>query len=231
VRVDERRYTETARDYALRVLRSNIAAMELEPGAMVSENELAAQLGLSRTPVREALMDLAKCRMVDVLPQRGSRIALIDYALVDEARFAREVLEVAILDQVCCAATERDIAQLRQNVRLQKLSQEPDMAGTLNMMELDDAFHHMLFAIAQKENIYAMLSSMTIHFDRVRHLALGVVKDSKIIADHEAICEAIACRDAEGAKAVMKAHLSRVKVDEEIIRSAYPQYIRQNSRD
>jgi len=204
--------------------------MELEPGAMVSENELAAQLGLSRTPVREALMDLAKCRMVDVLPQRGSRIALIDYALVDEARFAREVLEVAVIAQVCENAEEKDIAQLRRNVRLQKLTQEPEMGDTLSMMELDDAFHQMLFAIAKKENIYSMLSSMTIHFDRVRHLALGVVKDSKIIADHEAICEAIAQRDAEKAKACMIEHLSRAKVDEEAIRLAYPQYIRQSAK-
>lgn len=229
--VEERRYTETARDYALRVLKNNIAAMELEPGAMVSENELAAQMGLSRTPVREALMELAKCRMVDVLPQRGSRIALIDYALVDEARFAREVLEVAVLDLVCSLASEKDVAQLRQNVRLQKLAQEPGMAGTLDMMELDDAFHRMLFAIAKKENTYAMLCGMTIHFDRVRHLALGVVKDSKIIADHEAICEAIACGDAERAKKVMKEHLSRVKVDEALVRNTYPQYIRQVSKD
>ena len=230
MRVEERRYTETARDYALRVLKSNIAAMELEPGAMVSENELAAQMGLSRTPVREALMDLAKCRMVDVLPQRGSRIALIAYALVDAARFAREVLEVAVLDLVCEMATEQDVAQLRRNVRMQKLTQEPDMGETLNMMELDDAFHQMQFAIAKKENTYSMLSSMTIHFDRVRHLALGVVKDSKIIADHEAICEAVAERDAAKAKACMTAHLSRVKVDEEAIRDAYPQYIRQSAK-
>jgi len=161
-----------------------------------------------------------------VLPQRGSQIALIDYALVDEARFAREVLEVAVLDLVCSHATERDVAQLRQNVRLQKLTQEPDLAETLNMMELDDAFHRMLFAIAKKENTYEMLCGMTIHFDRVRHLALDVVRDSKIIADHEAICEAVAKQDAASAKEAMKAHLSRVKVDEEIIRSTYPQYIR-----
>jgi len=192
----------------------------------VSENELAAQMGLSRTPVREALMDLAKCRVVDVLPQRGSRIALIDYDLVDEARFAREVLETAILDQVCQRATAADISQLRQNIRMQMMSQEPGMEESLSMMELDDAFHEMLYRIARRENIFAMLGSMTIHFDRVRSLALNVVKDSKIIADHKEICEAIAARDAERAKAVMAEHLTRVKVDEEAIRQAYPQYIR-----
>ena len=228
--IEERRYAETARDYALRVLKANIISMDLEPGAMVSEIELAAQMGVSRTPVREALMDLAKCRVVDVLPQRGSRIALIDYALVEEARFAREVLEVAILDLVCAQATPADIAQLRQNVRLQTLAQEPGMEKAQSMMELDDAFHQMLFRIARKENTYSMLCGMTIHFDRVRSLALGVVRDSKIIADHQAICEAVAARDAQRARKIMTEHLGRVKVDEATIRRAYPQYIKEQAK-
>ncbi|MBR2943280.1 MAG: GntR family transcriptional regulator, partial [Clostridia bacterium] len=133
MRIEERSYAETARDYALRILKNNIITMDLEPGAMVSENELAAQMGLSRTPVREALMDLAKCRVVDVLPQRGSRIALIDYSLVEEARFAREVLEVAIMDLVCAQITQADITQLRQNVRLQTLTQEPGVGDSLSL--------------------------------------------------------------------------------------------------
>ncbi|MBQ8620558.1 MAG: GntR family transcriptional regulator [Clostridia bacterium] len=230
MRIEERRYAETARDYALRILKNNIISMELEPGAMVSENELAAQMGLSRTPVREALMDLAKCRVVDVLPQRGSRIALIDYSLVEEARFARSVLEVAVLDQVCERITPADIAQLRQNVRLQTFTQEPGIGDSLSLMELDDAFHQMLFRIAQKENTFNMLCSMTIHFDRVRNLALNVVKDIKIIEDHQQICEAVAMRDAAKAKVVMTQHLGRVKVDEEAIRSVYPQYIKEPAK-
>ena len=128
MKLEERHYAETAREYALRMLKENIISMELKPGAMVSENELAAQLGLSRTPVREALMDMAQYGLVDILPQRGSRISLIDYALVEEARFAREVLEVAILSIVCENVTEESLVQLRQNVRFQQLSQEPEMS-------------------------------------------------------------------------------------------------------
>ena len=229
MRIEERHYAETARDYARRMLKANIISMELEPGAMVSENELAAQMGLSRTPVREALMDLAQYHVVDVLPQRGSRISLIDYALVEESRFVRQVLETAILDQVCERATPADISQLRQNVRLQALTQEPEMSGSLSMMELDDAFHQILFRIAQKENTFRMLGGMTIHFDRVRSLALQVVRDSRIISDHQAICEAVAARDAQRAKAIMQEHLTRVKVDERTIRAACPQYIKQQS--
>lgn len=226
MRIEERRSAETAREYAIRMIRDNIIAMELKPGAMVSENELAAQLGLSRTPVREALMDLAKFHVVEVLPQRGSRIALIDYALVEEARFVREVLEVAILDLVCERATPEDCAELRYNVRLQSLVLELDMEGALSLMELDNAFHRMLFRIARKENICCMLSGMTVHFDRVRALALNVVRDKKVIEDHRDICAAICARDAAQAKEIMRIHLSRVQVDEDAVRRAYPQYVK-----
>ena len=71
MKLEERHYAETAREYARRMLKENIISMDLKPGAMVSENELAAQLGLSRTPVREALMDMAQYGLVDILPQRG----------------------------------------------------------------------------------------------------------------------------------------------------------------
>ena len=86
MKLEERHYAETAREYARRMLKENIISMDLKPGAMVSENELAAQLGLSRTPVREALMDMSQYGVVDVMPQRGSRISLIDYNLVEEAK-------------------------------------------------------------------------------------------------------------------------------------------------
>lgn len=226
MKVEERHYAETAREYARRMLKANIISMELKPGAMVSENELAAQLGLSRTPVREALMDMAQYGVVDIMPQRGSRISLIDYALVEEARFARQVLEVAILPIVCENAEEETLTRLRQNVRFQQLSQEPGMSGTFDLMTLDNEFHRLLFHIAHKDNTMRMLEGMTIHFDRVRALSLSVVKDQKIIGDHLAICEAIERRDVEAAQAVMTKHLSRVKVDEATIRAACPEYIK-----
>ncbi len=226
MRVEERHYAETARQYARRMLKANIISMDLEPGAMVSEKELAEQMGLSRTPVREALMDMAQYGVVDVMPQRGSRISLIDYEQVEEARFARQVLEVAILPQVCQNATPADISRLRQNVRMQMFSQDPDMAESFDMMELDNAFHQMIFSIAHKENTLHMLEGMSIHFDRVRALALNVVKDQKIISDHMAICDAIAKRDSVRAAEVMEKHLSRAKVDEEAIRQVCPQYIK-----
>ena len=190
MKLEERHYAETAREYARRMLKENIISMDLKPGAMVSENELAAQLGLSRTPVREALMDMSQYGVVDVMPQRGSRISLIDYNLVEEARFARQV------------------------------------SGSFDLMELDNDFHRLLFHIAQKDNTMRMLEGMTIHFDRVRALALTVVKDQKVIDDHRQICDAIERRDVAAAQEIMTKHLTRVKVDEASIRQACPEYIK-----
>ena len=92
MRLTQRQPRETGRDYALRTIKDNIIHLELAPGSMVSENELAAAMGLSRTPVREALIELSKVKIVEIYPQKGSAVALIDYDLVAESRFMRKVL-------------------------------------------------------------------------------------------------------------------------------------------
>lgn len=217
---------ESARDYALRMLKKNIIAMEIKPGEMVSEKEIATQLGISRTPVREALQDMAKWQMVEILPQRGSRVALIDYALVEESRFLRLVLERAVIELACEMATPQDLYALRECCQRQAfcLAQTPPDSDA--MMALDDAFHALIFKAAHKEQTYAMLCGMTLHFDRVRTLALSVVKDSKILSDHQALIEAIAAHDAPRAQEIITQHLTRYQVDSEAISRQYPEYMK-----
>lgn len=77
----ERLPRESGGDYALRTIKENIINLELPPGSQISENELATEMGLSRTPVREALIELSKVKIVDIQPQKKSTIPLIDYDL------------------------------------------------------------------------------------------------------------------------------------------------------
>ena len=86
----DRQPSENARSYALRVLLHNIITLELAPGSAVSENELSQILKLSRTPVREALIELSKMGLVDIQPQRGSYIAKIDYEEMLRANMEEE---------------------------------------------------------------------------------------------------------------------------------------------
>ena len=97
MQLSERLARETGRDYALRIIKENIISLDLAPGSPISENELAAELGLSRTPVREALIELAKVKIVEITPQKKSLVAPIDYELVEESRFMRNVLECAVV--------------------------------------------------------------------------------------------------------------------------------------
>ena len=224
--VTERVAGETAREYAFRVLRDNIVSIDLEPGSAVSENELAAALGISRTPIREAIIDLNKALIVEIYPQKGSYITLINPELVEESRFLREVLDTAVTALACEVATDEDIMHLEENLKLQEFYLANPVPDKLT--EYDDAFHRMIFSIAKKERIYKMKGSMMIHYDRVRSLSLTAVKDIKIVSDHRAILEAIKKHDGEAAKAAVKKHLSHYKIDEEEkIREKYPTYFKQ----
>ena len=213
---------ETGRQYALRVIRDNIVRLALPPGSLISESELAAQLGLSRTPVREALIELSQDRLMVVAPQKRSMVAPIDEALVEEARFSRSVLECAVVELVCARADEADLRDLRENVRLQAFYRENNRIAPI--MELDNRLHAQLFRIARMEDVYRMVARLAVHFDRVRTIALHDIRDLSIIEDHDAIVEAIARRAPEEARAVMQRHLNRGSVDIVAIRQRFPQY-------
>lgn len=222
MRVSERFPRETGRDYALRMLKENIINLELAPGSAISENELASELGLSRTPVREALIELSKVKIVDVQPQKKSMVSFIDYDMVEESRFMRNHLECAVAELACAMATEEDIERLGENVKLQNFYLESGSAEQL--MRLDNEFHQTLFEVTQKTQVLAMIRNFSIHFDRVRRMALDSVKDLKIVQDHAAITIAIRENRPQEARALMEKHLSRYKVDAAAVRSKYPQY-------
>ena len=217
-----RKNDETGRSYALRTLRENIISTQLEPGVLLSEKDLADEMGLSRTPVREAIIELARIKIIEVLPQRGSRVSYIDMQRVEESNFFRKTLEAAIVKLCCKMATDEDILSLEANVNRQSFYLENPSPNKL--MELDDTFHYMLYAICNKLQCYEMVTSMSVHFDRIRRLALNSVKDLKIVEDHKQLTAAIRSHNAEEAEKIIIKHLSRFQVDELAIRSQYPNY-------
>ena len=217
---------ETGRDYALRTIKENIIRLELAPGSMVSENELAAAMGLSRTPVREALIELSKVRIVEIYPQRGSSVALIDPALVEEARFMRRVMECAVAELACTTLTPEWLARLQENVRLQNFYIQAETPYPEMLMSLDDQFHELLFGAANKPQTFQQVANLSIHFERVRSLALSPVKDPQIVRDHEALLDAIVNRNPERARRLMETHLGRYAIDVQALKEQYPDYFK-----
>ena len=215
---------ESARDYAFRVLRDNIVSLGLEPGTSISENELAMELGLSRTPVREAIIDLAKASVIETYPQRGSYVALIDPKMVEESRFLRRVLDTAVIEVACNEASAEAIEALEENVQLQEFYLEKNSPEKI--YELDNMFHKGIYTAAKKDIIFEMRSTIMIHFDRVRTLSVEAVKDLKIVNDHRGMLEAIKSKDVEKAVELVNKHLNRYQIDEYLIREEYPSYFK-----
>lgn len=218
---------ETARDYAFRMIKENIIRLELEPGSAISENELAAELGLSRTPVREALIALARAKVVEITPQKRSIVAPIDEDLVEEARFVRDVLECGVVSLCCRMATDEDLRHLEENVRLQETYLKNGPLESIH--DLDNQFHKRLFTIVRKLEAYEMVQNLAVHLDRIRNIALNGIRDLEIVDDHRQILEAMRNRDEDRAIEVMRLHLSRAKVDSISIREKYPHYFKSHN--
>lgn len=215
---------ESARDFAFRVLRDNIVSLDIMPGTLLSENEIAMELGLSRTPVREAILDLAKVGIIETIPQRGSYVALIDSKMVEESRFLRRVLDSAVIEVACEVADDEMLDKLEENVHLQEFYLEKCAAERI--YELDNEFHKLIYTAAKKDIIHEMSSTMKLHFDRVRTLSVETVKDMKIVADHRGMLEAIKAKDKAKAVELVNKHLSRYQVDEDLIREQFPEYFK-----
>ena len=223
MQVLERLYGEGAREYVLRVLKKNIIECALKPGEMLSENTLTEELHVSRTPVREALVELSKIDLIEVLPKKGSRVTKINYGLVEESNFARKVLERAIVE-ICCQLEELpDLGRLEENIRLQKKYLE--MSNQSRLLDLDDDFHRLLFRMAKKEHVYDYLEDIRIPFDRIRYLSLLVIVDLQTVNDHMEILNAVRAQNKEEAFAVVDKHLSRYLYDKAEIVKRYPDYI------
>lgn len=213
---------EKSSEYAYRFLKENIISLKFAPDSKISELEIAKELGLSRTPVREALLELAKSKLVVIYPQRGIFVSKIDYELVEESRFIRLVLEEAIVEIACDNADSVFLDRLELNIKTQKYYLEKKDKSQL--LALDNEFHRMLFEMANKLQSYELIESISGHFDRLRNLSLNTIKDLKTVGDHEAIFLAVKAKDKTKAKELMDIHLSRHRFEENILREKYSDY-------
>lgn len=204
-------------------LKQQIISLEILPGTALSENEMAVQFKVSRTPIRESFVRLAQEGLVQVLPQRGTLVSLIDSSLVEEARFMRSQLECAIVELACQSFPEASLKQLEQNVLLQKecLSRE----DVDQIFTLDQQYHALLFTGTSKIHTWNTMSLLTAHLDRSRKLRLLDNHDWKLIVEqHEQLIAAIKAQDSEKAVAIMKQHLNRGIDDLAMLNEKYPHY-------
>ncbi|MFG2026721.1 GntR family transcriptional regulator [Streptomyces sp. NPDC048825] len=201
-------------------LRQMVLTLELPPGAALSENELAASLGVSRTPVRESLILLAQEGLVQVFPQIGSFVSRVDPAQVADAQFLREAVELASLDDLPAELDPAVVTDLRGNLEQQKRAD----LGLEEFFELDEAFHQGLMRLSGHGNAWTTVAAAKGHLDRARRLGLHEnVSPAVFAAQHHEIFDAVVGGDVSLARTAMRAHLRAVFSDIERIRAHSPE--------
>ena len=205
------------------VLRERIVGMQVPPGAAVSEKDLAEAYGVSRTPVREAILRLAEERLVDIYPQYGTFVSRIRLDTLNDAMVIREALERVAVREAAAKATADDIALLRKILDLQRASGE---AGDLAAFHAaDEDLHQAIATIAGRPNLWRVVKQEKAQVDRCRMLTLPMPgRPAQVVGQHAAIVDALAAGDPDAAETAMSAHLADVLPSIEKVREAHPDY-------
>ena len=208
----------SARVVAYGRIRDDIIGGRFAPGALLSENELAAALGISRQPVREALLLIAQEGLVEVRPQSGTYVTHIDPDRVREAQFIREAIELASL-AACAAPEEEDERMLRDVIARQRAASDRDA-----FYPLDEEFHRALLGLAGHANAWAAVSAAKGHLDRARYVGMSATRGVQdYVADHERVVDALAAGDMDAAADALREHLRFVFADLEAVREEHPE--------
>lgn len=217
----ERGYGRTS-DRVFAELADAIRELRLPPGHSLSEAELADQLGVSRTPVREAIARLTDVGLVQVVPQVGTKVARIRMADVHEARFVRESLEVAAFEEVCGVAN----SDTRLLVELLDRQETAHAAADIRRFFLaDEAFHQEIFRLSGHPGAWEAVQRMKVQLDRLRRLSLPEKTTIQIlIDDHRRIAAALIARDVPGGRREVSIHARRVLEHAPSLRHKHPDY-------
>ena len=192
----EKKHKETGKEYAYRVLKENIMSLELKPGELLSESDLSEKLSISRTPIREVIMRLKNEHLIEVKPQAGTYVSLIDKEIIDEAIFMRSLLEKEVLKQACNEFSEEIFMELEKNLFAQKLVL--NKVGKENEFHnLDKEFHKLIFIGCNKINIWESIMKISTHYNRMRLLSERKIDKAQIIKQHEEMVSIIKNKDLD----------------------------------
>lgn len=199
---------ETGKDYTYRVLKDNIMSLELKPGELLSESDLAQKLNVSRTPIREVLIKLKGEKLIEVKPQAGTYVSLIDWKLIDQAVFMRYNLEKIVLEEACNKFSDDALMEMEKCLFAQKLiSDKKD--NLIKFHNLDKRFHKLLFQGTDKDDIWEAISNISTHYNRMRLLSEMNIEKGYIIDQHTTYLDIIKEKKKDMIEEVVSEHIKK----------------------
>jgi DNA-binding GntR family transcriptional regulator len=191
-------------DQAYYAIRDLIVSLELPPGSAVREPELTGELGIGRTPVREALRRLAQERLVEVFPRRGIFVTTVDVRDLARLCEVRAVLEPEAARLAAERATQADLAELRGLLGVLGARGRRD---DRHLIELDQLIHRAVYKACHNQFLAESLEAYYAHAQRIWMLALASTDLGAAVREHVGLLDAILRGDGERAAELMRQHV------------------------
>ena len=199
------------RDVVFNTLRQAIITGEFAPGERLMEIALANRLGVSRTPVREAIRKLELEGLVKIIPNKGAYVTGITPKDVQDIYMIRSMLEGMCARWATEHITPEQIEQLEEIVLLSEFHLKKDKDKVVQVSDLDGKFHHVLYEASNSRIMEHTLSDFHKYVKMARMLSVGAKnRAEKSIEEHKAILEAIKKGDADEAERLANLHIMHV---------------------
>lgn len=211
-------------------LRKAILQLNLKPGEPLIIKEIAQQLEVSRSPVRDSIIKLNKEGLVDIIAQKGTYVSKIDLHRVEEEQFIRSSLEEKAVLLFMGQYTSNSIVQLEDLVEMQKASLEKQ--DYTSFLDYDDRFHAIFFHVADKSMAWDLIDSMSGHYRRLRLITLWNLEIAEdVMKQHCKMIQYIKEKDIRMIGKAMQEHITRILSQKDYMIEKYPAYFKQKNED
>lgn len=191
-----------------------IINLEYMPGEALSENLLCERYGTSRHMVRGAFNLLKQKRLLEVYPQRGSYVSLIDLDYISDIMFMREAIEQECLQRILeTDGVDLVCEKMEENLEKQERC-VADKESRSRFLELDSEFHRLILGAAGKPDIMQQLEDSYIHVRRCRNLDIDILaRQEELLSQHRDIWEKLRSRDSQAVRQSMHRHMDTVGLE------------------
>jgi DNA-binding GntR family transcriptional regulator len=193
-------------DQVYALLRRTIVTLRLPPGAAIVEKDITQQLHISRTPVRDAVRLLAEEGLVNIRPQSGTFVALINREQLEEGRLIRRALEIEGIKLAVQNVTQERIDALQDVIQAQERA--GSRGDHITFIDLDDRFHRQISEMSGHLRLWKVINGVKAQLDRMRLMTSPVPgQDRRVIGQHQAIADALQKRNEERCVRALEHHL------------------------
>lgn len=203
--IEEQQYIPL-RDVVFNTLRQAIIKGELKPGEKLLEVKLADQLGVSRTPIREAVRKLELEGLVTMTPRRGVTVSGITKKHLNDVLEIRLALEVLAVELACERMTDEQLKAMKEYQK--QFKEQKDSTDACALSDIDEKFHQQIYDATNNPRLVQMLANLREQMYRYRLVYMKEMdKRSKLITEHNRIIKAIETHDAQLGRTAISEHI------------------------